>query len=63
MMGENDKRRFSVTLTGRYKEALDSLVKMGLYIDHQDAIRSSLRHLFQHHGVKSFALKKVDPGQ
>ncbi len=60
-MNDKDKKRFSVTLTGRYKDALDSLVKKGLYLDHQDVIRSAMRHLFQHHGVKSFALKKVDP--
>ena len=47
-----DKKRFSVTLTGPYIDALDSLVKNGLYIDHQATIRDALRRLFQHHGIE-----------
>ena len=47
-----DKKRFSVTLTGPYIDALDSLVKNGLYIDHQATIRDALRRLFQYHGIE-----------
>ena len=53
----DDKRRFSVTLTGPYIEALDRLVEEGLYIDHQDAIRDALRRLFRYHGMESFSEK------
>ena len=52
-----NKRRFSVTLTGPYIEALDSLVEEGLYIDHQDAIRDALRRLFVYQGIKPFSEK------
>ena len=51
----NDKKRFSVTLTGPYIDALARLVEEGLYIDHQATIRDALRRLFQHHGVKPFS--------
>jgi len=47
-----DKKRFSVTLTGPYIDALDSLVKNGLYIDHQATIRDALRRLFRFHGIE-----------
>jgi len=47
-----DKRRFSVTLTGPYIEALNRLVEKGLYLDHQDAIRDALRRLFKYHGIE-----------
>jgi len=49
-----DKKRFSVTLTTAYSEALDQLVEKGLYLDQQDAIRGSLRRLFRHHGIEPF---------
>lgn len=55
MVDNADKRRFSVTLTRPYIEALDSLVDEGLYIDHQDAIRDALRRLFQFHGMEPFS--------
>lgn len=48
----DNKRRFSVTLTGPYIEALNRLVKEGFYLDHQDAIRDALRRLFQYHGIE-----------
>jgi len=58
-----EKRRFSVTLTKPYAEALDRLVEEGLYLDHQDAIRDALRRLFQYHGMEPFSEKeKADSG-
>ena len=48
------KKRFSVTLTGTYIEALDRLVEEGLYIDHQATIRDALRQLFRFHKIKPF---------
>lgn len=56
----DEKRRFSVTLTPIYIRALDAVVDEGHYMDHQDAIRHALRHLFQHHGIKSFSLEAID---
>lgn len=50
-MEKSEKTSFSVTLTGPYVEALDRLVKDGLYIDHQAALRDSLRHLLMIHKV------------
>jgi len=55
-----DRKRFSVTLTGPYVEALDSLVDKGLYLDHQDGIRGSLRRLFRHHGIEPFRSETVE---
>ena len=58
MMSENDKRRFSVTLTPIFVEALDRLVKKGLYLDNQDAIRDALRRLFRFHGFETFSKRR-----
>ena len=55
-----DKKRFSVTLTKAYVEALDNLVEKGLYLDHQDGIRGSLRRLFRHHGIEPFQSETVE---
>jgi len=48
----NNKRRFSVTLTEPYIDALDRLVTEGLYMDHQGGIRHALRCLFRFHGIE-----------
>ncbi len=48
----NNKRRFSVTLTQPYIDALDRLVTEGLYMDHQGGIRHALRQLFRFHGIE-----------
>ena len=58
---DNAKRRFSVTLTRPYIEALNHLVEEGLFIDHQDAIRHALRRLFQYQGIKPFTEKVEAP--
>lgn len=59
LIDNDDKKRFSVTLTGPYMKALDRLVDEGLYIDHQATIRDALRRLFQYHGIEPFT-EKVD---
>ena len=58
-----DKKRFSVTLTGPYIEALDSLVKEGLYMDHQSGIRHALRRLFQYHGIEPLYKELIEEAE
>jgi len=54
-MSENpDKKRYSVTLTKAYVDALDSLVGKGIYLDHQASIRDAMRILFRLHGIEPF---------
>ena len=55
MVSDNDKKRYSVTLTTAYIRALDQLIEVGIYMDHQDAIRDALRQLFQYHGIEPFS--------
>jgi Arc/MetJ-type ribon-helix-helix transcriptional regulator len=50
-MSTNEKKRFSVTFTTPYIQRLDRLVKEGLYIDHQAAIRAAMRRLFEYHKI------------
>ena len=63
MSKKADKRRFSVTLTTAYVDALDKLVEDGLYLDHQDGIRGSLRRLFRHHGIEPFISEIAEKAQ
>ena len=58
MVSNNEKKRFSVTLTNAYVNALDQMVEEGIYLDHQAAIRDALRRLFQYHGIGPFSEKE-----
>ena len=54
MVDKSDKKRFSVTFTNAYVDALDSLVGKGIYMDHQASIRDAMRILFRLHGIEPF---------
>ena len=54
-----EKKRYSVTLTTAYIEAMDGLVKVGVYLDHQDVIRASMRRLFRYHRIEPFCPELV----
>jgi len=54
------KRRFSLTLTKVYVEALDQLVEEGIYLEHQVAIRGALRRLFRYHKIEPFYSEFVE---
>jgi len=58
-----NKKRFSVTLTGIYVDRLESLVTEGVYLDHQDAIRAGLRHLFLFHGMEPLYKNRVEEAE
>jgi len=61
MMDENEnKKRFSVTLTLPHWSDLDRYVEEGLYIDHQAAIREALRRLSRFHGFETFSDKALN---
>ncbi len=49
-----EKRRYSLTLTKAYVEALDQLVERGIYLESQGAIRGALRRLFRYHRIEPF---------
>ena len=57
MRGLSDKtakRRYSVTLTRIYIDALNQLVEEGIYLEPQVAIRSAMRRLFRYHKIEPF---------
>jgi len=56
-----DRIRIGLTLTKIYVEALNYLVDEGIYMEHQEAIRGSLRRLFRHHGIEPFTDKGAEP--
>ena len=55
-----EKRRYSLTLTKAYVEALDQLVERGIYLEHQVAIRGALRRLFRYHRIEPFYSELVE---
>ncbi len=59
-MSKNVKRRFSLTLTRVYVDAMDQLVEEGIYLEHQVVIRVALRLLFRHHKIEPFYSELVD---
>ena len=59
-MSKTVKRRYSLTLTRIYVEALDQLVERGFYLEPQVAIRAALRLLFRHHKIEPFYSELVE---
>lgn len=55
-----EKERLSLWLTKRYLDALDHLVKEGIYLERQTAIRAALRLLFKSHGIPPFYSEAED---
>jgi len=51
------KIRVSVTLTKPYLDALDRLVKEGVYLSKGEIIMESLRSLFRSYGMEQFTTK------
>ena len=49
-----DKTRVSVTMTTPYVEALDSLVKDGLYLNRGEAILEALRIFLRNEKIEPF---------
>jgi len=51
-------QRYTVTLRGVYSDTLNELIEDGVYMDHQDCIRASLRLLFkEQHGIRLYNRK------
>ena len=61
MVESTDRTRIGLTLTRVYLEALDHLVDEGIYMEHQDAIRDSLRKTFRAYGLETFTDKETEP--
>jgi len=51
---KTEKKRYSLTVTNVYVEALDQLVDEGIYLEHQVAIRDAMRRLFRYHKIEPF---------
>lgn len=56
-----EKKRISVTLTEAYLDALDILVKRGVYLGRGDIVLEALRNLLRQHGIEPFAEKVAEP--
>ena len=58
-----EKKRFSVTLTSIYIEALNTLVERGIYLEPQVAIRDAMRILFRRHKIEPFYSEFIDESE
>jgi len=47
-----NKPRLSITITEQYKNTLDELVEMGIYLSREEAMRAGLRLLFKYHNLE-----------
>lgn len=56
------KIRISLTLTLPFMDRLDILVKTGLFMEHQDAIREFIRDGFKKYGMEPFTVPEPSEG-
>ena len=61
--GEVEKTRISVTLTRPYLDALDRLVKEGIYLSRGEAIMETLRLFLRSYGIEPFARHLEEKGE
>lgn len=54
------KKRVCVTLTKPYLDALDRLVRQGVYASRADLVKDALRRLFRHYGIEPFGAEDVE---
>jgi len=57
-MGDKEKKRVGVTLTKLYLDAMDGLVRGGVYPRRSDLINDALRLLFKHYGIEPFSAEE-----
>ena len=48
------KKRVSVTFTKPYIEAIDHLIKGGVYVNQTELIKDALRRLFRHFEIRIY---------
>jgi len=58
-----EKTRISVTLTRPYLEALNHLVKEGVYLNKGEIILEALRCLLRQQGIKPFYMELVEKSE
>jgi len=58
---KREKTRVNYTLSGRYMDRLDHLVKEGIFLNHGEIFRASLRMIFRAYGLEPFPDKRVRP--
>lgn len=55
-----EKKRINIILSRPYLDALDLLVKKGVYLERQVVIRAALRLLFNSHRIPPFDLREAE---
>jgi len=60
MSEKSVRSRINFTLTKIYVDALNHLVKEGLYLNRGEIMSAALRILFRQHGIDPFTIASVD---
>lgn len=63
VLSEKVKKRVCVTLTKPYLDALNRLVREGVYVDRAELIKDALRRLFRHYGIEPFVAKEPEEAE
>ena len=58
MSDDNKRERITIRLTKRYLDLLNLLIEKGVYNSRNEAIRDSLRIMYEYHGLKVSPEKK-----
>ena len=58
MSDGNKRERITIRLTKRYLDLLNLLIEKGVYNSRNEAIRDSLRIMYEYHGLKVSPEKK-----
>jgi Arc/MetJ-type ribon-helix-helix transcriptional regulator len=48
------EKRVSVVLTQPYLDAMDRLIRDGVYISRAEVVKDALRRLFRHYGIRIY---------
>ena len=54
----NKRKRVTIRLTKPYVDCINELIDIGIYNTTNEAIRTAIRMLFEHHGIN--LLKKIE---
>lgn len=56
----SEKKRGCATLTKPYLDAMERLVRAGVYASRAEVIRDALRRLFRHYGIEPFGAEEIE---
>jgi len=62
-MSEKLVENVCVALTKPYLDAMDGLVREGVYVNRRELVKDALRRLFRHYGIDPFGAEEPEEGK